>query len=418
MASSGRANYYVSPLGNDKNAGTKAHPFKTLNHAVGLLGPGRTLWVMPGTYHEYLDSHIPAGTSWKRPVTIRAANPFHPPVLLSPYGPVAACSNPVCCAAQTKATGRPCFHGDAVHLEGKNERFIILSGLVIDARHVQRNGLKLTAGASYIRVENSEIMNAPKANGVLISNTAPNNPPNSEHNQLIGDDVHNNGTTRYDHGVYLDSGYNLILRCRIHDNFGWGVHSFNGYSNPNDIGNLVVDNDIYRNGIAQGSEGAGIGLFSAKGLVAFDNVLWGNYIGIEVAYDANGARVYNNTVMSSAANGIYVFASAPNVRIANNIVVKSGTAGIRTDATSTTIRNNDLFGNGKDEPQVPAGARVQAGNLVSIDPRLSCNNCANPKLLPGSPALRSGTRIPSDMPIIPGGPRPSNPKPNIGAYRG
>lgn len=43
--------YYVSPNGNDSNSGTsRSDPFKDLKYASGLLKPGYTLHVLPGTY--------------------------------------------------------------------------------------------------------------------------------------------------------------------------------------------------------------------------------------------------------------------------------------------------------------------------------------------------------------------------------
>ena len=408
-------NYYVSPRGSDSSAGTRAHPFRTINKGVSVLRPGATLWVMPGTYREYLDKRLPSGTGWTRtksggPVTVRAAELAHRPVLLSPHGPVASCANLVCCAEQRKETGRAtCFHGDGIHIES-SERYIIFDGLVIDARHVQRNAFKIKGGANHIRIENSTLMRAP-LNGMLITD-------GSDYNQMLNLDVYGNGgSSAYNHGIYLDSSDNVVEGSRIHDNSGWGVHVYNGSPDPVDHSNLIVDNEIYRNGLSS-KRGAGIGLYSGPGQVAFDNVLWGNYHGIQVAYGATEARIYNNTVMSSVGYGIYVFVSAPHAQVVNNIVVKSGVAGVRTDSTSTTIRTNDLFENSKDVPVVPVGQPAPPGNLVGTDPRLRCINCANPSLLARSPAIWAGTRLPRGMPLAPGGPRRSDLHPNIGAYRG
>jgi len=45
-------NYYVSPSGNDSNAGTISEPFKTIQKACNSITPGDTINIMKGTYNE------------------------------------------------------------------------------------------------------------------------------------------------------------------------------------------------------------------------------------------------------------------------------------------------------------------------------------------------------------------------------
>jgi pectate disaccharide-lyase len=51
-AGSGGSNddLYVSPTGNDSNAGTQAAPFKTLTRAHQAASAGKTIWMLPGTH--------------------------------------------------------------------------------------------------------------------------------------------------------------------------------------------------------------------------------------------------------------------------------------------------------------------------------------------------------------------------------
>ncbi len=42
--------YYVSPSGNDSNAGTQAAPWKTIGKATGVVNPGDTVIIRAGTY--------------------------------------------------------------------------------------------------------------------------------------------------------------------------------------------------------------------------------------------------------------------------------------------------------------------------------------------------------------------------------
>ena len=66
--------YYISPFGNDKNAGTSVlSPFRTINRAVKLVQPGDTILLADGVYREqvlFLNSGTPT-----HPITIKAMNP-------------------------------------------------------------------------------------------------------------------------------------------------------------------------------------------------------------------------------------------------------------------------------------------------------------------------------------------------------
>lgn len=49
---SASSSFFVSPNGNDQANGTLEAPFRTIQRAATLAGPGDTVWVMPGTYRE------------------------------------------------------------------------------------------------------------------------------------------------------------------------------------------------------------------------------------------------------------------------------------------------------------------------------------------------------------------------------
>jgi hypothetical protein len=48
------ANYYVSPIGSNTNAGTQLSPFKTIAKAASLVTAGSIVHVAAGTYSESL----------------------------------------------------------------------------------------------------------------------------------------------------------------------------------------------------------------------------------------------------------------------------------------------------------------------------------------------------------------------------
>src|SRR5688500_9858616 len=77
------ATYCVAARGDDANPGTPASPFRTLAKGVRALKAGDTLVVREGTYvgsSQLRD--VPSGTSWDRPVTIKA-HPGERPVIVA-----------------------------------------------------------------------------------------------------------------------------------------------------------------------------------------------------------------------------------------------------------------------------------------------------------------------------------------------
>lgn len=79
--SSGPA-YYLSPGGNDSNAGTQAAPWRTFAHAIAALRPGMSLLLLDGTYNNSTGTGLPNinctanavnGTS-SSPITLAALN--------------------------------------------------------------------------------------------------------------------------------------------------------------------------------------------------------------------------------------------------------------------------------------------------------------------------------------------------------
>ncbi|HUU27699.1 MAG TPA: right-handed parallel beta-helix repeat-containing protein [archaeon] len=51
----GGREYYVDPAGDDRSDGTVKKPFRTIQKAADLSGPGDVVWVMPGLYREQVN---------------------------------------------------------------------------------------------------------------------------------------------------------------------------------------------------------------------------------------------------------------------------------------------------------------------------------------------------------------------------
>ncbi|WGY46801.1 right-handed parallel beta-helix repeat-containing protein [Vibrio sp. ABG19] len=63
-------NYYVSPEGDDENAGRESSPFQSINYAVKKLRPGDTLYLKSGTYFEAVEVKVSGRED--APITIAA----------------------------------------------------------------------------------------------------------------------------------------------------------------------------------------------------------------------------------------------------------------------------------------------------------------------------------------------------------
>jgi parallel beta-helix repeat protein len=357
--------YYVATIGSDVNPGTDALPFRTIAHGASLLTPGATLYVMSGTYAESLIDNIPGGTSWSHPVTV-AAYPGHT-VTLKP------------------STGAEWV----LHFQGP-QQYIVVDGLILDATNVVYDAVKITAGggagpAHHIRLIRCEVKNAP-GQGVLITQFA-------DLNEFINVNVHDNGTTRLDHGFYISTSHNLVEKSAVHHNSGYGVHIYNGYAGQRANNNTVQNSKIFGNGWVDG--GAGIILGSGDGNAVYNNLVWGNAAGIKVAYvSPSNTAVYNNTVYANSTYGIYVYG----------------------DSSNAIIRNNLFYANGLPEVQDNGVGSLFDHNLVGTDPQFVNAAAGDFHLQPGSPAIDGGISIEAVTTDQDGTRRPQGVNYDIGAF--
>jgi parallel beta-helix repeat protein len=128
-------------------------------------------------------------------------------------------------------------------------------------------------------------------------------------------DVHDNGTSSYNHGFYISSSDNLIEDCDIYNNAGWGVHIYSS-SKGTVNNNTVRNNQIYDN--ARAGEGRGIILSSGTGNTADNNVIWGNKGGVQIDYSVLDTYVHDNTLYDNSYYGIYVGQQSTHAIIEHN----------------------------------------------------------------------------------------------------
>src|SRR5262249_3404465 len=147
----------------------------------------------------------------------------------------------------------------------------------------------------------------------------------TSYDEFINLKVHDNGTSDFDHGLYLSGNNSLIDGSEFYRNAGWGVHLFgDGPSN-----NIVRNNRVHDNA-RLGNRGAGIGSYGFNNL-AYNNAIWRNAEGFELGGANN--RLYNNTIYSNNNGsgclcGISL-GSASTTIVKNNVIYQHGGGGIQ-----------------------------------------------------------------------------------------
>ncbi len=361
--------FYVALAGDDQAAGTQAAPFRTVHKGASVLKPGDTVLVRAGVYEEEFYNDIPGGTSWDAAVTL-AAYPGDKPTLRPPAG-----------------AGRVFSFASAA------VSWIVVDGFELDAVNAQYDAVKVTWGSSegashHIRLRNCEVKNSP-GQGILVTGD-PSSGVDVYGNEFIGLSVHDNGTTDFDHGLYISTRDNLVEGCDVFHNAGWGVHVYNGDATA--AHNNIIRNNRVHDNAAAGNRGVGIGLYSGKGSVAYNNLVWGNKTGISVNYDASEAQVLNNTVVANIESGIIIGDAASATVVKNNIVFQNG-SGVEDQGSSTL-----------------------EANLVDVDPLFAQIASQDYHLTASSPAIDTGVAVAAVAADYDGTPRPQGNGFDIGAF--
>ena len=295
-----RPRTFVATNGSDSNNGSESSPFRTFNKALALLAPGDALTIRGGSYPDiYVGdplTRIPAGTSWSNVVTIRA----YP-------------------GEQVTVTG--------IGVGSPSAQYLVFDGINVNGKGTQYETIWVGSGAHHIRFQNLDVKGGQHFGIVLAVSSG-------GFNQLINLDVHHNGTAQHqDHGIYVCSPSNLVENSRIYSNAAYGIHVYPGA--PND--NIIRNNYIYDNGVLGGTS-AGLTLAGDRNM-AYNNVIFRNAIGIQIAYDSPvDTGIYNNTVYSNRDAGIFV-QQGDRAVIMNNILYQNN-PDVQNAGVNTTLSNN------------------------------------------------------------------------------
>lgn len=297
---------------------------------------------------------------------------------------------------------------------------VVLDGLLFDGENVVEC-LKITDGATNISLKNCEIRNANKNSvwgnpeihpqGILISGY--------QTNEILVENcnIHNNGFTGYDHGIYCSGAGNVIVRkCDISHNGGHGIHIFG--SNDASI-NIIDSNYVHHNGEY------GIGTYYGYALIKNNVVRYNTFSGIRVAYNVMRADVFNNTSLNHPNGPGIVLAglqkSMAVINVENNVSINNSygvLVDISVSGQEININNNLYSGNTANNYQNNSGPTTSTptllNNVISVFVPTTDNGSDIISPSTGNPSKSSGNFVASVL-VDKGDKVRSNP-PTIGAW--
>ncbi len=422
--------FYVSPTGNDSNAGTLAQPWKTITKAANTLTAGQTVYIRGSTYNEILTPKN-SGTN----------NNY---IIYSSYS------------------------GETVTLDA--------SGLAISQIH----GIVDLYNKSYIRITGLRIVNA----GVNVSNGHWNEGvtiQNSDHIVIDHNYVNHTYSSGVDIGLFSSeilidnnevdaTNFGETESCLATFWFANNVEVRNNYVHncPSEGINAVtgahdvtVHNDIVSNG---GGAGSGLGIYTdawtehTYNINIYNNISHDNNgAGFALSSEAGGllenVNLYNNISYNNGTWGILIsnfpwdnaygsYHPMKNINIINNTIYgndtsssgQPGIAEINPDATGVVIRNNISSRNLSTNYPLsqltvndPANATVDhnlfygassylGNNYVQGNPLFINLSGGDFHLQSGSPAINVGSATNAPAFDFDGNLRPAGAGYDIGAY--
>jgi Right handed beta helix region len=446
--------YYVDKDGvetgscNDGNSGAKNSPVCSCTAGTALLSSGDRLYLRGGYYqggaphycYWYANTsagyppEIPSGSSWASATTIAA------------------------------------YPGETVTIEGGGfslgsgvqpaERYIIFDRLHLEngfltfesTDHTEDDGTEWCwpgpNTVHHIRFQNGSIYQTQNwtGGGIMIGGCG-------DHIELLNNDFYNagGGTAGQNcsdpygcYTAYINFKDSIIDGNRIYDNAGYGLHLFSSDLRPQPghvtiRGNVVSNNAFWNNGFwdlrtEPDYYGGGWAMVCCSGPQnkVYNNLIFGNWSGIQIDYACDDCEVYNNTSFANEVHGISTYASA-RVQVWNNIAVYNGNTDINNESGATLVGNwrttdgDPGFVNGIGKPCFGHSchfdnARSADFHLRADSPARNTKSCLtgfnNP--LPGAPSITTDFRnlgwgSPGSNPGI-GRPQPSGGLCEPGAY--
>lgn len=420
--------FYVSPHGNDANAGTDAHhAWRHVQHAMNAATPGSTVLVLGGTYNEKLTVNV-SGSATDGFITFQASG-------------------------RAIINGRGIAGPDIVNLNNQNYVQIVGFNIENDLKVSDGSGIRMNGHDDHVNLLNNVIHNVTGFNAMGI--TAYGTDPIAGISNLVidGNQIFNCQPANSEALTLNGNVSNFQIENNyVHDvnNIGIDVIGGEGMS-PSPATDVARSGEVSGNRVTRahragdGTDAAGIFVDGAQNVIIERNTSWANDVGIEVNTVASGATatgifVRDNNVYLNWGPGISIGASqqtdgtVTGCQVLNNTLfhdqTKHGSDGeLRLQFGSGNLIENNLvvgargtllldgqFGSANDVSNynlffapgsagsvpfawdgftytgLPAlqAAVSQDGNSIFANPLLLAPTSVKPRLSPRSPAVNAG----------------------------
>ncbi len=384
-----QTNYYVSPAGNDDNAGTSpSYPWLSIQKAIDNATHGDTIFLMGGTYSQetvFITDKRTTSSSY----LVITNYPTHTPVIDgSGLG-----SDP-----------------QLFYIENANN--IVIENLVL--KNNQRNnaaGIDIEGNCQNIKILNNEITQINfSSNPDDVATSSDNAYPvivyasdgtNANTGIVISGNTVHDCRTGWSEGIAMNGNVdgfeisgNIVYNIT---NIGIDAIGFEGTAPQNDFArNGIIKNNTVHNCISPYAECGGIYIDGGQNIIVENNLSYQNQYGIEVGNEHTGTVTANITVRNNVFHtnqnmGILVGGYNGNVQyvtVTGNTTYGNNTGGdwgaelyFSEKCSDITVKNNIFYANNTQNIIVLAeGADTEPANLT-LDYNLYCNaggeNAAN-----------------------------------------
>jgi hypothetical protein len=355
-ASSATGDYYVSPSGSDNNPGTASSPFRTIQKAADVVGPGDVVIVEDGVWTDTDEDgsvvNIHRGGTSSAFVTFKARNRW------------------------------------GAKLDGQNG--------------AAAQGFDLNNGIGWVRIEGFEIYGVANVGSPVTGRGSASGIDlydGGHDSQIVGNHIHHIGNvctlstnTNGQVAIFVQQPNITVEGNLIHD-IGRFFPGENGCSYTGFTGYMTLDHGMYLNG---GSPGA-------DGTLIRNNVFYNTRHGWAVQVypgSLSNIRILNNTFANGNPNknytSIVLDANISSSMIVNNVFYNpegGKTIEAAGFAGTITIANNITMGNAMhDRSSTPSGMTL-TNNMVGTNVLFANYAGLDFRLQSGSPAINAGQTL-------------------------